>query len=58
LKIKIEFQDFTYVENYLQKFVLAPTALHGNGGAGLERHDFHHLVNTVIPCYMLTICPF
>jgi len=32
------------MDNYLEKYVLAPKTKQGNGGAGIERHDFHHLV--------------
>ena len=41
-------KDFTYSEFYLEKYVLAPKSKNGNGGAGLERHDFHHLVKQFI----------
>ena len=33
-------QDFTYSDNYLEKYVLNPN---GNKGAGMERHKFSHL---------------
>jgi hypothetical protein len=34
------------MDNYLEKYVLAPKSEKGNGGAGIERHDFHHLVKS------------
>ena len=35
-------QDFTYSANYLENYVLRSREGGGNGGSGLERHDFHH----------------
>ena len=35
-------QDFTYSENYLEEYVTGPREEGGNGGSGVERHDFHH----------------
>ena len=35
-------QDFTYSANYLEDYVVRPRESGGNGGSGLERHDFHH----------------
>ena len=49
LKAPHAIQDFTYSKNYLEKYVLLPKNQRGPkghggaGGAGLERHEFHHL---------------
>ena len=40
LKMRHAIQDFTYIDSYLDEYVLNPN---GNNGAGLERHDFTHL---------------
>ena len=47
-------KDFTYVDSYLEKYVLAPKSENGNGGAGLERHKFHHLVKYVARTKLVT----
>ncbi len=33
IKLPSLFYDFTYSDNYLEKYVLKPKALKGNGGA-------------------------
>ena len=35
-------QDFTYSASYLDDYVLGPREGGGNGGSGIERHDFDH----------------
>jgi len=42
LPLRHVIQDFTYDKDYLRDYVLNAKNKGGNGGAGLERHDFYH----------------